>query len=81
MPRKRKTDTTKRHYRIVLFYPRAHQPTFQSKLEAERYIEARALTKHGACYTELWDMTNDEDGIQLAVFEYGNTKPQKLVRE
>lgn len=68
-----------KHYKVVLFYARAHQPTFNTKLEAERFIQSRALTRKAAYYTELWEMKNEEDGEQLSLFDYGHIPPQELV--
>lgn len=80
MPNKPKIENGE-HYKVVLFYPRTHAPRFNSKLEADRYLQARALTKSTACYAELWHMQNDEDGIQVATYDYGRTVPQELVRK
>ncbi len=68
-----------KHYKVVLFYARNHQPTFTSELEAKRFIEARALTKKVACYTELWKMEDEENGEMQQLFDYGTIPAKELV--
>ena len=72
---------TGKHYRVVLFYARQHQPTFSTKAEALDFIKARALTKRAAYYTELWEMENEDDGQMEMLFDYGCKEPEELVRK
>ena len=67
-----------KHYKLIRFYSRAYQPKFNSKLDAERHVEAHALTSKATCYTELWEMSNEQDGEMVAVFDYGTIPARKL---
>lgn len=58
----------------MLFYARAYQPTFYSRLEAERFLKARGLTSKACHYAELWEMSNETDGEQLALYENSNNE-------
>lgn len=71
----------KKHYQVVLFYPRANRPKFATKTEALNFVIARALTRRAAYYTEVWEMDNEDDGQMLFLFDYGCTKPEELVRK
>jgi len=78
MPKKPHTG---KHYKIVLFYPRAYQPTFSTRAQALNHIKARALTAKAAqYYTEVWEMDGPEDGQMEMLFDYGCTEPEQLVR-
>ena len=68
-------------YKIVRYYRRSHEQVFATELEARRALEAHALTSKAASYAELWAMETEEDGEQIAVFDYGCTKPEELVRK
>ncbi len=76
----RKTKPTGKHFKLVLFYPRSHQPTFTSRAQALNYVKARALTSNAACYTEVWEMQDPENGQMELLFDYGCTEPEQLVR-
>lgn len=72
---------TDKKYRVVIFYPRANQPEFASESEARDFVKARALTRGTACYTELWEMANEDDGEMVALFDYGCREPEELTRK
>lgn len=70
MPKhKQPSKTNGKYYKVILFYARAYQPTFYSELQARRFLQARALTSKACHYAELWKMSNESDGEQVAVFE------------
>lgn len=66
-----KTDTTKEHYRLVHFYKRSHEPKTQTLQQALAMMEQRRLNSSASSYTELWKMTDEENGEMVAFFEDG----------
>lgn len=61
-----------KHYMTVHFYARSYRRYFFTKQEALRAIEARALISKAQCYTELWEMYDEDSGAQLMLFENDN---------
>ena len=79
--RKPKLKPTGKHYKLVLFYPRAYQPTFATRAQALNHVKGRALLATApSYYTEVWEMQNEEDGQMELLFDYGCTEPEQLVR-
>lgn len=76
-----KATKQKPKFRLVMFYPRAHQPEFRTEQEARDYVKARALTRSTICYTEVWRMESDDDGEHVTTFDYGCKEPEELVRK
>ena len=66
-------------YKVKLFYARPHQPEFNTKEDAMNYLRARALTKKAMCISELWEMSDEENGELVATFDYGCKEPLELV--
>lgn len=68
------------HYRVALF-TNMHTRIFASRSEALDYIKRRAQKNTAACYTEVWQMENETDGEQVAVFGYGCSQPVEMVEK
>ena len=60
--------TDSKHYIIVTFYKRREQVR-KTKEAAIRAIQAHALVSTAPHYTELWEMSNETDGVMLQVLE------------
>lgn len=63
-------------YEVIYYYKR-YSRLFSTKAEATNAIKAKALTSKALHYTELWEMKNETDGQQLALFE-GSQRELKL---
>lgn len=56
-------------YRIVKYYPRAHEVVVATLEAAMARVNANRLSKGTNCYTEIWEMENESDGEQVAVYD------------
>ena len=61
----------KKHYKLVRFYKRQHETKCGTLQQALAKLESDRLNSKAECYTQLWEMTDDENGEMVGFFEDG----------